>query len=518
VTDLRTPPRVRGRLVVVGVVAVLAVIGTTTAVLAGGAGGAAGRSAAPAAGSTAPTTGTITGTTQPNGTTGTTGTTGTGDTVAPGGPTQPTDPYPTTTSAPTRSTTTTTPTGSTAPTTAPTTTTGTSTPPTETPTYPVTLPSLPGALLAFYQAPDPLSPAPPGSIIRSEQIPVVAGLPARTTAFRVLYHSTSDSGADIAVSGIVVIPGRAPPPGGYHIVTWAHGTTGLADACAPSMDGIDPIPYLPQLLAAGYVVAATDYEGLGTAGVHPYLVGQSEGQSVLDAARAARDLLGPFASDEVVVFGHSQGGQAALFAGQIADTYAPELFIAGVVSVAPVSDVNEFVPAQVGRSADPLAVYTVASLYAWSKVYGDVRLPDVLTPRGVALTATIDETCINALADEFARLPTDRIFRSGWETDPAVLAHEAQNQPGNAPTTAPVLMVQGVSDVLVPYRLTTQLVDQHLCRGEHDTVQYDAYRDEGHSNVIQAAQGDVLRWIGARLDGRRPAPDSCGGPDRTIPG
>jgi acetyl esterase/lipase len=386
-----------------------------------------------------------------------------------------------------------------------------------TPTYPVTLPPVPGALAAFYQTPDPLSPAPPGSIIRAQQIPVEAGLPDRTTAFRILYHSESVDGTDIAVSGIVVLPGRPAPPGGYRIVSWAHGTTGLADACAPSMDGIGDIPYLPQLLELGYVVAATDYEGLGTGGVHPYLVGQSEGQSVLDAARAARDLVGPDASDEVVVFGHSQGGQAALFAGQIAGAYAPELFIAGVVSVAPVSDVDEFVPATVGRTADPLAVYTVASLYAWSRTYGDLPLADVLTPRGVAMSATIDETCINALADEFAGLPTDRLFRAGWEEEPAVVAHEAQNAPGAAPTIAPILVVQGVSDDLVPFSLTSSLVEDRLCRGEHDTVQYDAFRDEGHSNVIPAAEGDVLRWMVARLAVGRTAPDSCDGPVRTLP-
>ena len=206
-----------------------------------------------------------------------------------------------------------------------------------------------GGLDSFYDVPDPLSSAPPGSIIRSEAIPVIAGLPIRTAAYRILYHSESMDGSDIGVSGVVVVPGRRAPVGGYPIVSWAHGTTGLASDCAPSRQGIDDIPFLPQLLEAGYVVAATDYEGLGTSGIDPYLVGQSEGQSVLDAARAARDLLGSQASDQVIVAGHSQGGQAALFAGQIAASYAPELFIAGVVSIAPVATVGEFVPPTVGR-------------------------------------------------------------------------------------------------------------------------------------------------------------------------
>ena len=91
---------------------------------------------------------------------------------------------------------------------------------------------------------------------------------------------------------------------------------------------------------AGYVVAATDYEGLGTPGVHPYLVGESEGRGVLDAARAAKALAATDAGDQVLVFGHSQGGQAALFAGELAASYAPELTVLGVAAAAPAADVE----------------------------------------------------------------------------------------------------------------------------------------------------------------------------------
>lgn len=366
-------------------------------------------------------------------------------------------------------------------------------------------------LASFYDPPDPLSPAPAGSIIRAEPIPVPAGLPEGVTAERVLYHSASDQGDDIAESGVVVVPGSPPPHGGYPIVSWAHGTTGLAPSCAPSREGIDDIPYLAQLLGSGFVVAATDYEGLGPPGVHPYLVGQSEGQATLDAARAARDLLGSRTSNQVVVFGHSQGGQAALFAGQIAGAYAPELFVAGVVSVAPVSDVDEFVPAAVGPSPDPLAVYTVASLWSWSKTYGGFSLASLLTPQALAVASTIPDQCINSLAAEFAGMPTDRIFRPGWETGRAVLADESANQPGLSASAAPVLMVQGVDDTLIPYAVTTDLVDQRLCRAQHDTVEYDAVPDAGHSNVLDAAEPTVVQWIAGRFDGRVPPVDTCTG-------
>ncbi len=138
---------------------------------------------------------------------------------------------------------------------------------------------------------------PPGSIIRSQAIPSGAGVPAGTRAYRVLFHTTSDSGGDLAESGVIVVPGGTPPPGGFPIVSWAHGTTGVASGCAPSLDGTSTIPDLPALLAGGDIVVAADYRGLGAPGLHPYLVGDSEAEDVLDGARAARSLVGDAASN-----------------------------------------------------------------------------------------------------------------------------------------------------------------------------------------------------------------------------
>jgi pimeloyl-ACP methyl ester carboxylesterase len=362
---------------------------------------------------------------------------------------------------------------------------------------------------AFYRPPDPLAAGPPGSIIRSEPMPSVAGLPQGTTTDRILYHSRTIDGSDVAVSGMIVIPKAPPPRGGYPIVSWAHATTGLASSCAPSNGGDDPIPYLARLVAAGYVVAATDYQGLGTGGLNPYLVGQSAGQSVLDAARAARSLLGARASNEVLVFGHSQGGQAALFAGQIAASYAPELFVAGVVAVAPASDIAAFAPAAVGRSTDPLAVFAVSSLVAWSQTYPDLRLATVLTPRALAMARSIDDQCISPLATKFARLGTDQLFRPGWAATASVRLHESQNDPGGAPIDAPVLVVQGRDDTLITPATTTALVDQRLCGSANDSVTYDLLDHAGHTNVLTVAQPSIVRWIEGRLSGKPRPPNTC---------
>jgi dipeptidyl aminopeptidase/acylaminoacyl peptidase len=327
-------------------------------------------------------------------------------------------------------------------------------------------------------------------------------------AYRILYYSQSIAGADIAVSGTVVIPGQPSPAGGYPIATWAHATDGLAAQCAPSLQVTPTAPYTAQLLDAGMIVASTDYPGLGTPGIHPYLVGQSEGQAVLDAARAARNLVDGAASDSVIIFGHSQGGQAALFAGQIANSYAPDLFVVGVVAAAPVSNVSDFGPDVPGTNSDPLSAYAVMALYAWSLSYGDLPLSSVLTPSAISTTPALNQICSDQVTDTYAGVPTDQIFLPGWKNNPAVQAHVTENQPGVAATSAPILVVQGTSDALIPYASTTALVNDRLCGIQHDTVEYMAFQGANHGTVVGLAQSDVLQWIAARFAGA-PAPDTC---------
>src|SRR5262245_18978662 len=180
---------------------------------------------------------------------------------------------------------------------------------------------------AFYQVDPSELPGPAGSLIRSETL---MGAPAGAKAFRILYRSRGLANEPIAVSGMVAAPeGHS---GGRDVVAWAHGTTGIMPPCAPSLrsNALATIPALNEMLARGYVVAATDYPGLGTAGPNPYMVGVSEALAVLDSVRAARALRETGAGTRFAVWGHSQGGHAALFTGQLARAYAPELRLAGL--------------------------------------------------------------------------------------------------------------------------------------------------------------------------------------------
>ena len=164
--------------------------------------------------------------------------------------------------------------------------------------------SRPDAPGAFYTAPSPLPAGPPGTIIRSE---VIDGFTPRATTYRVLYKSTGYDGHSTAVSGVILIPEGAAPPEGRRVVAYTHGTVGVASNCAPSLvTNPEHQPLLleggPELLAAGYVIAASDYQGLGTPGPHPYLVGEAEAMDALDSVRAARNLSEARASDEFVVW------------------------------------------------------------------------------------------------------------------------------------------------------------------------------------------------------------------------
>ena len=358
-----------------------------------------------------------------------------------------------------------------------------------------------GALASFYRPPSPLSSAPAGTVIRSQALHVDRALPAGTRAYRVLYHSTSASGGDLAESGVVVVPGGTPPVGGFPIVSWAHGTTGVASGCAPSVSGTSTLPDLAALVRRGDIVAATDYRGLGAPGQHPYLVGTSEAEDVLDAARAARSLVGRTASDQVAVLGFSQGGQAALFAGELAPRYAPELSLAGVAAVAPVTSVLELAPTGDSPPPSGQSAFTAMVLYAWAKHYRTFGLQRVLTRAGLADLPAVSSSCVDAVASLYDAVAPERFFQPGWQAVPAVVAANRANVPGDSPTSAPILIVQGTRDEVVPAARTTRFVDAQLCRKQYDSVDYALEPGLGHAQALDDSDALIGRWLQARFAG-----------------
>jgi Secretory lipase len=361
-------------------------------------------------------------------------------------------------------------------------------------------PAPPGDL---YAPPDPLPEGAPGTVIWAE--PIAAPRGAR--AWRVLYHSRTIHDRDVAVSGLVVAPDREPPPGGFPVIAYAHGTTGLADACAPSrrahpldaatdQDAAADLP-VPPFWDAGYVVAATDYEGLGTPGRHPYLVGGSEARGVLDSIRAAWAIPEANAGADAAIVGISQGGHAALFSGELADAYAPDAGVKGVVALAPGAELAQ--AAMLLMSDETVVGFGVAIGAGFAAAYPELRLEDVLTPSALERLDVLDTGCIDDILEAYAgpageTLRLEALARPPW---PALLD---ENTPGRVPTSVPIFVGQGEADPLVVPELTDALVTRLCAIG--DEVTYRRYPGESHSGVVEASQDDVLGWIGDVVAGR----------------
>jgi pimeloyl-ACP methyl ester carboxylesterase len=191
-----------------------------------------------------------------------------------------------------------------------------------------------GGVPGFYSWSGPLDQG-PGKLLRTEPLPQDLVLAKAGIAVRLLYTSTDglDGKTPIAVSGALFVPKGQAPAGGWPLLAWAHGTVGVADICAPSFAGRSQrdITYLNFWLSQGYAVVASDYQGLGTPGGHPYLAVRPEAYSVLDSIRAVQG--GGFGlSKKVVLIGQSQGGGAAFGTAGYAPLYAPELEVLGTVA------------------------------------------------------------------------------------------------------------------------------------------------------------------------------------------
>ena len=255
------------------------------------------------------------------------------------------------------------------------------------------------------------------------------------------------------MSGVVVTPTGDPPPGGWPIIAWAHGTTGVDRRCAPSIDypdaGLVRVPEVPDLLAAGTAVVFTDYPGLGTPGPHPYLVGESEGRAVLDSIRAARHLLGDAASATAAIYGHSQGGHAAVWADILAPTYAPELKVAGVAAMAPPTDLGALLTDD-DKEVDGI-VLTGLAISSWDQYYPDTKLDAVVEPVARPIVRDLGTKCIGTTDQGLTDLPDvaalevtflsqDPTTAPGWST------RLKENGPGDVPATIPLLVAQGLTD------------------------------------------------------------------------
>jgi len=363
---------------------------------------------------------------------------------------------------------------------------------------PAAAPTPPPGLPLFYAVPDPLPQGDPGDVIALEQEPV-AGL--HGSLYRVMYHSRSVLGKDIAVTGLIAVPATPPPAGGYEVISWAHGTTGIADVCAPSLDPSSYGGFANVLLDQGYLVTATDYEGLGTPGRHPYLVGESEARGVLDIVRAARNLSNLHAGDRYLVWGHSQGGHAAMFSLHIAGQWAPELHLVGVVAGAPPSQLLFLGQA---LQSSPFRYYELMVAAGFNAAYADQGAPldEVLTTLGIQKLSLVDQGCAGTIAAGVQGLNFNDLQKADPSSVP--LWHDllAANDPGlfTQASPEPLLIIQGGSDEQIPV-ISTQILFGQLCTLGQGTQRW-IYPGQSHAGVIAPSFADMSAWIADRFAGK----------------
>ncbi len=362
---------------------------------------------------------------------------------------------------------------------------------------------------SFYAVPSSSAAAPPGTVVRAQEL---LSAPAGARAWRVLYHSTDLGGHDTVLSGVVVTPNSPAPAAGRVVVGWGHPTTGAVAGCAPS-NGIDPflvIEGLPQLLAAGYVVVAPDYPGLGVAAPSSYLIGTSEARSLLDAVRVARQLP-TGATTTTVLWGHSQGGHAVLFAAEQAGQYASELAVRAAAVAAPAADLGTLLDDDIGDvSGVTIGSYAFAAYQqAYASRYPGLELTSILTNAGASVTPTMANLCLfgdNLKLHALARPLRGNYLRSDPSSTPPWSTMLAENTPGPPPSELPVFVAQGGADTLVVPSATQAYVAAACRSGARITLR--EYETDTHGTIANTAVPDVLGFFRSTLAGAAP-PSTC---------
>jgi pimeloyl-ACP methyl ester carboxylesterase len=362
--------------------------------------------------------------------------------------------------------------------------------------------------LKFYKPPKDI-PKQHGTLIWARKAGGLVPLANARYTKLVLYSSRTTKGRPDAISGSVAVPKGKPPKGGWPVITWAHGTTGVADVCAPSRDFAgNPNPTgetyingdLSAWLAAGYAVLRTDYEGLGTPGKHPYLIGTSEGRSVLDIVRAARQLDTQIGK-RYLIAGHSQGGHAALFAAGLAKSWAKGEQLKGTVAFAPASHILDqaaFLPLLTSPSS--LSGLVALILDGASTQSSQIHIQQILSDQAFALYPLLQQQCLGQLdsPSEYGGIAPSNMERSGADTsalDPVLAAMNPAVR-----TSAPILLAQGTSDTTVFPNFTDQLNGELTNLGDH--VTYNKYSGVNHVGVVTAGEADALAFFEQMLPPR----------------
>ncbi|MGD9590031.1 MAG: alpha/beta fold hydrolase [Pyrinomonadaceae bacterium] len=360
---------------------------------------------------------------------------------------------------------------------------------------------------AFYTQSEAL-PGLPGKLLKTE--PFTRQVPDNARGWRILYTTTRIDGKVAPASAIVLAP-KVSSGLPSDVVAWTHGTTGVAPGCAPSLlaEPFANVPALREAIAEGWVIVATDYIGLGTPGPHPYLIGEGQARSALDSLRALREMKEVSVSDKTVVWGHSQGGHAAMWTGIVASAYAPEQAIYGVAAAAPATDLMALF-----KRGEKDVVGRILSSYivtAYSGIYPDVSFDEYVRPGARFLAGDIAKRCMAGPKALFAVGESLLLGGSIFAMD-AVAGNLGKRMIENTPTppmAAPLFIAQGETDELVHTEIQNGFVEG-LCKEGRDLA-YTTYPGRDHLTLVAGDSplvGDLVNWTKERFEGK-PLAEGC---------
>lgn len=351
----------------------------------------------------------------------------------------------------------------------------------------------------------------PGTLLKAE--PMTTGVPAGARAWRILY-STLRGDEPALASGTVLAAANPTATGPRPVIAWAHGTSGIAEGCAPSMmsEPFAHIPGLSQVVSNDWILVAADYIGMGTPGPSPYVIGDGEARSVLDSVRAARSLDDLSMSTQTVVWGHSQGGHAALWTELLAPSYAPDVGVIATAALAPASDLTALAGGLESMTGGALLASFVIDSYVQN--YPDVRYEDYIKVQARLPIRGMAGRCISSLELPVSLVEALILGSRFYAQDPTsgpLGARLTQNTPsGKLPV--PTFIAQGLADdIIAPSSQNTYAAGQ--CTAGSD-LEYRTYPGLGHMTLIaddSPATTDLLAWTQARFAGA-PTTPTCQSP------
>jgi hypothetical protein len=366
-----------------------------------------------------------------------------------------------------------------------------------------------GGVSAFYVA-DRI-PSKPGVMIRTEALTAQQSLDSAGSNVRILYSSTDglDGKTPVAVSGALYLPKGEAPAGGWPLIAWAHGTVGVADICAPSWNARSDRDrrYLNHWLEQGYAVVASDYQGLGAPGGHPYLTIRPVAYSVLDSVRAVQAGDYPV-SRKLVIVGQSQGGGAGFGTAGYAQDYAPEIDLRGTVATGTPYFTPTSPPAvRDPNEVSPVLAYTFLALYLKAQVDPAFRPEAYLTPAAVPVYRMGATSCFGPMARTVVE---SKLTQAASFTEDPLTLLSAQYRLMSYKTLklkGPVFMGIGGQDKDVPPEGQLRLVKDACAAGS--VIEHHVYSDLDHSGTVNGSLADSTPFVKKAFAGEAIA-GNCG--------